>query len=128
MILDGKVTSGIGTAKIWVKKIEDIFQEKLDIRLFPGTLNIKLNREYDVKPDIIIPPEKYGGTQNVFVQNCNIRNNSINEIQKAFIVRAEKNANKNGDHNTDIVEIVSDINFREKYNLKDNDLISIEIF
>ena len=32
MILEGKVTSGIGTAKIWVKKIEDIFQEKLDIR------------------------------------------------------------------------------------------------
>ena len=44
------------------------------------------------------------------------------------IRQAIENAKKIGDHDTDIVEIVSDINFREKYNLKDNDFISIEIF
>lgn len=128
MTLTGNVVSGIGTAKMWVKKIEDVFQEKLDIKLFSGTLNIKLKEAYTVKPDLIIAPEEFGGTQNVFVQECNIKNQKNGQTQKAFIVRAEKNANKKGDHDTNIVEIVSDINFREKYNLKDNDNISIEIF
>lgn len=128
MILRGKVISGIGVAKIWVTKIKDIFDKNVGIELFPGTLNVKLNEGYEVIPNFVIAPKEYGGTQNVFVQNCNIKNDITGEIQKAFIVRAEKNAKKIGDHDTDIVEIVSDINFREKYNLKDDDFISIEIF
>lgn len=127
MTLNGNVISGIGTAQMWVKKIENVFEEKLNIKLFPGTLNIKLRNEYTVIPNFIIKPEEFGGTQNVFVQKCNIKNQVIGDTQKAFIVRAEKNANKTGDHDTDIIEIVSDVNFREKYNLKDNDLVSIEI-
>lgn len=127
MILAGNVISGLGTAKMWVKKIEDVFQKKLDMKLFPGTLNIKLKEGYTVVPDIIIKPNEFGGTQNVLIQTCNIRDEKNQFVHKAFIVRAEKNANNMGDHNTDIVEIVSDINFREKLNLKDNDIISIEI-
>lgn len=127
MILTGTVTSGIGVAKMWVKKIEDLFKEKFDIKLFSGTLNIKLNEGYTVLPDFIIKPEEYGGTQNVLVQECNIKETKTGNVQKAFIVRAEKNANQTGDHSTDILEIISDINFREEYNLKDNDFISVEI-
>ena len=127
MILTGKVISGIGTAKMWVKKIEDVFQAKLDMKLFPGTLNIKLKQGYKVNPDIIIKPNEFGGTQNVLIQTCNIRDEKSDSKYKAFIVRAEKNDNNMGDHNTDIVEIVSDINFREEFNLKDDDIISIEI-
>lgn len=127
MILTGNVKSGMGTAKMWVKKIENVFEEKLDIKLFPGTLNVKLKEGYTVKPNIVIKPNEFGGTQNVLIQNCNIRNEKIGCTHNAFIVRAEKNANKTGDHDTDIVEIVSDINFRETFQLNDGDIVSIEV-
>lgn len=127
MILVGTVVSGLGTAKTWVKMIEEVFQKKTGMKLFPGTLNIKLRDGYTVKPYLVLKPNEYGGTQNVLIQKCNITNIKNNNSTEAYIVRAEKNAGKNGDHAVDIVEIVSDVNLRKKYNLKDNDFISIEI-
>lgn len=121
MILKGKVTTGIGTAKMWVGKIEKIFEEKTNIKLFHGTLNIKLEEEYVINPDWIIKPEEFGGTQNVLIKKCKIKDNI------AYIVRAEKNQLGKGEHNLKIIEIVSNINFREKYNLKDEENIEIQI-
>ena len=54
MVLSGNVTSGIGTAKMWVGKINGVFKNRTGITLFPGTLNIKLEEDYIVKPDWII--------------------------------------------------------------------------
>lgn len=121
MILKGKVTTGIGTAKMWVGKIEKIFEEKTNIKVFHGTLNIKLEEEYVINPDCIIKPEEFGGTQNVLIKKCKIKDNI------AYIVRAEKNQLGKGEHNLKIIEIVSNINFREKYNLKDEENIEIQI-
>lgn len=119
MVLNGKVTSGIGTAKMWVGKVEKIFEEKTGLKVFHGTLNIRLEEDYVIKPDLIIKPEEFGGTQNVLVKKCEILGNI------AYIVRAEKNQKGEGDHNLKIIEIVSEINFREKYKLKDGDNIKI---
>ncbi len=127
MILTGTVVSGLGTAKKWVKMIEEVFERKVGMKLFSGTLNVKLKEGYTVKPYIVLKPNEYGGTQNVLIQKCNITDNQNNNSTEAYIVRAEKNAGKNGDHAVDIVEIVSDVNLRNKYNLKDSDSISIEI-
>ncbi len=122
MELQGKVTTGIGTAKMWVGKIEKAFQEKTNIKLYNGTLNIKLDDDYIIEPDWIIKPEEFGGTQNVLVKKCKIMENI------AYIVRAEKNQKGIGDHNLKIIEIVSDINFRKTYNLEDNQNIIIQTF
>ena len=119
MKLYGKITSGLGTAKMWVGKIESVFEEKTKIKLFHGTLNIKLKNDYIIDPDWIIKPEEYGGTQNVLVKKCKILDNI------AYAVRAEKNQIGKGDHGLKILEIVSDINFREKYNLKDGTEVTI---
>lgn len=121
MILKGKVTKGLGTAKMWVSKIEEVFRKKTGTKLFPGTLNIRLEDEYIIEPDWIIEPEKYKGTQRVFIKKCEILGNVAN------IVRAEKNQIGKGDHDLHIIEIISDINFREKYNLKDDACIEIKI-
>ncbi len=121
MVLTGRVTSGIGTAKMWVSKIDEIFEKKTGMKVFHGTLNIKLEEDYVIEPDWIIKPEEFGGTQNVLVKKCEILE------QEAYIVRAEKNQTGQGDHNLKIIEIVSDINFRQKYRLKDYDEIKIKI-
>lgn len=121
MEIIGKVTNGIGTAKMWVSKIEEIFKRQTGMNLFRGTLNIKLNEDYIINPDWIIEPEEYGGTEKVLIKQCEVLGN------KAYIVRAEKNQIGAGEHSLKIIEIVSNIKFREEYNLKDNENIKVKI-
>lgn len=122
MILQGKVTSGIGTAKMWVSKIENVFKEKTQMQVFKGTLNIKLEKDYIVEPDFIIDPGEYGGTEKVLVKKCELFG------KNCYIVRAEKNQLGKGEHNLKIIEIVTNINLRKTYKIKDNDEIEIKIF
>ena len=119
MILNGAVTSGLGVAKMWVSKIEDIFEKKTKIKLFHGTLNIKLEEDYTINPDWVIKPSEYGGTQNVLIKKCKLLNT------EAYIVRAEKNQIGQGDYDLKTIEIISDINFRKTYNLKDGKRVTI---
>jgi len=119
VIFSGQVTSGIGVAKMWVSKIQNVFEEKTNLQVYLGTLNIKLEEDYIIEPDWIIKPEEFGGTQNVLVKKCEIMG------QEAYIVRAEKNQTGQGDHDLKTIEIVSNINFRETYKLKDQDNIII---
>ena len=121
MILKGRVIKGMGKARIFVNMMEKSFFEKTNMQLYPGTLNIELENEYDLNIDYLIKPEEYGGTFNVQIQKCEVLGNL------AYMVRSEKNTKDNGDYNKNIIEIVSNINFREKYNLKDRDKIDVII-
>lgn len=119
MILKGKVVKGIGRARVFVNMMKDIFNQKTNMDLYSGTLNIKLNRPYELKPTDIIKAEEYGGKYNVQVQECTLLEH------KAYIVRSEKNLKEESDYERNIIEIVSDINFREKYKLKNEDKIEV---
>lgn len=122
MILKGKVKTGLGQASYWMKKAEDAFEEKLGKKLFNGTLNIELDEEYILENNNgILRKEEYGGAQDVYIKSCILLGH------KSYILRTEKNSTKNGDHPLTLLEIVSDINFREKYNLKDGDIVEIII-
>jgi len=50
----------------------------------------------------------------VFVQECNLLGH------KAFIVRAEKTI-----HKSNVLEIISDVNFREKCNLQNGETVEL---
>lgn len=121
MILEGQVIKGMGKAKKFITMMAEPFYNKTGISLFPGTLNIKLNKPYNLSIDYIIEAEEYGGNFNVQIQKCKALQ------EDAYIVRSEKNTANTGDYKQDVIEIVSNTNFREKYNLKDEDLIEIEI-
>ena len=121
MILKGKVKKGMGKAKKFINMMYESFYNKTGVKLYPGTLNVKLDESYNLKIDYIIKPEDYGGIFNVQVQKCKVFDNT------AYIVRSEKNIDHNGDYSQDIIEIISNVNFREKYNLKDGDEIEIEV-
>lgn len=121
MVLNGKVIEGMGKAKVFVNMMKDIFYKKTNMRLYLGTLNIELKEPYDLKATTTIKAEEYGGRYDVQVQECNLLGN------KAYIVRSEKNLKEESDYEKNIIEIVSNINFREKYNLKDEDLVKIQI-
>ena len=120
-VLKGKVKSGLGNANIWVGKAKKIFKEKYGMDLFLGTLNIELDRDIVLEENEKILPYEYGGTFDVYVKECEILG------IKAYILRTEKNNKINGDHPLNIIEIVTDVNMRKQYKLKDDDEILIYI-
>ncbi len=117
----GKIKSGLGDAKNWVYKVNKPFEKKYNMKLFLGTLNIELEKEYILENADRILPNEYGGDFDVLVKECKIFDH------KAYIVRTDKNNKGYGPHPLNIVEIVTDINVRETYNLKDEDEIIINI-
>ena len=122
MILKGKVKSGLGEASFWMKKAEKAFEQKLGKKMFHGTLNVELEDKYILDKDIItLYKEEYGGTQDVYIKECEVLKN------KSYIVRTDFNSKENGAHPFNLLEIISDINFRKEYNLKDGDEIEIII-
>ena len=121
MTIEGKVVSGLGVAKNWVNKIKNVFLDKTGEELFSGTLNIKLESDYAFEPNIIIKSEEYGGQYDVYIKRCNVLG------ETAYIVRSGKNLKQDGDYKLNIVEIMSEINFRDKYNLRDGDILEIKV-
>ena len=120
--MQGIVKSGLGQGKYWINKFNPIFIKKNNIELFHGTLNIEVEKSYKIEDNFqSVQGYEYGGTEEVLIKECRIFN------EKAFIVRPRRNNEENGDHPLNIVEVVSNVNFREKYNLKDNDKVEIYI-
>lgn len=105
-----------------MKKAEKAFEEKLGTKLYNGTLNIELKYEYILEGNLkVLNKEEYGGDQDVYIKECIVFGH------KSYIVRTEKNSKKYGDHPLNLLEIISDVCFREKYNLKDGDILEINI-
>jgi len=122
MILIGNIKSGLGEACFWMKKAEEAFHKKIGQKMFNGTLNIKLEKDYILEGNLeVLHKEEYMGTQDVYIKECEVLG------RKSYIVRTDKNMSVNRDHPLDLIEIISDINFREKYNLKDEDEIEVLI-
>lgn len=115
----GIVKTGFGEGSLWIKKAKEVFKKKYDLDVFLGTLNVKLTDKIYLNESDKIMPEEYGGSLVVLVQKCKI-NGHI-----GYIVRTEKNNTENGDHPLDIIEVVSDVCFRDIYNLKDNDEVQV---
>ncbi|MFG6319519.1 MAG: CTP-dependent riboflavin kinase, partial [Clostridia bacterium] len=101
--------------------VNKIFQEKYGMILFLGTLNIQLDKEIVLDDDEKILSNEYGGNFDVLVKECKIFDN------KGYILRTEKNNSKNGAHPLNIIEIVSDVNLRKIYELKDEDNCTVYI-
>ncbi len=121
MELKGKVKSGFGNASFWVDKINNVFENKYHMKLFLGTLNVKLANDYILEDEEKITANEYGGNFDVLIKECEILGH------KGYIVRTEKNNKIGGDHPLTIIEIVSDINIRKANNLNDNDNIILHI-
>ena len=69
----------------------------------------------------VLHKEEYGGTQEVYLKECEILGH------KSYILRTDKNMSENRDHPLNLLEIISGVNFRETYNLKDGDEMKVLI-
>jgi len=122
MALQGKVISGLGEGSFWVKKIANVFKEKTGMNLFYGTLNIELDKPYKLGEDIIIVHKKeYGGAEELYFEPCKMNG------YDAYIIRTAKSESGEGGHPLTILEIMSDVNLRDKFGLKDGDNVLISV-
>ena len=121
MILTGTVRSGENNFSYWLSKLEPYYTAKTGMKLFPGTLNVHLNRAYELPSDTLcLRKEEYGGEVSVKIMPCRIFG------RKAFILRPYRDNVKNN-YDKRVLEIATDIKLRDAHHLEDGDLVQIEV-
>ncbi|MCS7121915.1 MAG: winged helix-turn-helix domain-containing protein/riboflavin kinase [Archaeoglobaceae archaeon] len=126
--LCGKVFSGFGEGRYYVslEGYRKQFIEKLGFDPYPGTLNLKVLKEHmllkkklDEGESIIVEgfktAERSFGDVKVF--KCKIRN-----IDCAVVIP------KRTHYPSDVVEVISAYKLRDVLNLKDGDIVELEVF
>ena len=129
-ILTGKIVSGSSNASIWLNKFQDKYEQKLQMKIFPGSLNISLkeNFEFDKIKDLIhFKSEEYGGERDILLIKCTVFLQDQKNERAAYLWRTENTEYKGIGWKKNIVEIVTDVKLRDHFNLKDGDSISIKI-
>lgn len=129
MRLECCVTTGLQEGKYYVEKYKDKIKEKLTISPFLGTLNLipcnnknfkQFEEHLKILEKLYIPP--HNGFKGVSFVKCKIlKENKENfSAYPAWITIPEIRKHSS-------IEIIAEINLREKLNLKDGDKVYIEI-
>lgn len=124
-VLKGKLITGLGEGQYYISLNGYMtqFREKLGFDPFPGTLNIRLDKNSielrkRIKPNIKIlgftDQSRTFGPVSCFSIN-------INGIQGAVIVPERTH------YPEDIIEVIAPINLREHMNLEDGSKVSVEV-
>jgi riboflavin kinase len=121
-VLTGRVVTGVGNFSYWIDKLKDHYRRKTGLVLFPGTLNVQLDEEYSVPAGATrLEGEEYGGDVSVNIVPCRIFD------EEAVILRTDKYEKDEGPHARTLVEVACEVKLRDKYQLKDGDIVHIEV-
>ena len=120
-VLKGVVVSGMGNFSFWIEKLESYYTQKTGMRLFPGTLNLRLAEPYSLPAEVIrLEKEEYGGTVSVSLVPCSVFG------KQAFLLRTDANEEGRGHHPKNIIEIATDVKLRDVYELRDGDEVEVD--
>ena len=112
----GIIISGTGKGAYFVRLYSSVFQQKLGFAAFPGTLNLKVLKAppLDHKKKISLTTEGYGQVDcyPIFIQ----------KTYKGYLLRPHKTT-----HPDTILEILSDVNLKERLHLQDGDELECEL-
>ncbi|MEM0353297.1 MAG: DUF120 domain-containing protein [Archaeoglobaceae archaeon] len=123
----GIVFSGLGEGRYYVslEGYRKQFREKLGIEPFPGTLNLRIPKE-----EIGIK-KRLDAEQGIKIEGFTAENRSFGEVKafkckvnglSAFIVMPKRTH-----HLSDVVEIIAERKLRDELNLKDGDIVEVEV-
>ncbi|MEM0088177.1 MAG: DUF120 domain-containing protein [Archaeoglobaceae archaeon] len=123
----GIVFSGLGEGRYYVslEGYRKQFREKLGIEPFPGTLNLRIPKE-----EIGIK-KRLDAEQGIKIEGFTAENRSFGEVKafkckvnglSAFIVIPKRTH-----HLSDVVEIIAERKLRDELNLKDGDIVEVEV-
>ncbi len=120
--LIGRVSSGIGDCAHWITKLHDHYLRKTGLKLFPGTLNVRLSQPYRVPPGSLrLEPHEYGGRVGISLVPCRVLG------RRAFILRTDANDRGEGDHSPEVIEVATDVKLRDAFGLMDGDLVAVDV-
>ena len=123
-VLEGIVVTGLGEGAYFMSMphYKNEIKKKLGFDAFPGTLNIKNDKE-NIDPFKKINPIRITGFKknNKTFGGVSCYKAKINNIDGAIII---PDINK---HKEDIIEFVAPIHIKSKLNIKDGDKIKIEL-
>jgi riboflavin kinase, archaea type len=124
--LIGKVITGSGDLSFRMNTVPNLMEayyKKTGFRLFPGSLNIKMENDFQVPTGAMrLEKEEYGGQVSVSLIPCRFLDKDV------FIVRTDKvERNEVPTHPKNIIEIISDVKLRDTFNLKDGDTVEITL-
>jgi riboflavin kinase len=121
-VLVGKVVTGMGNFSFWIDKLQEHYLRKTGMRLYPGTLNVQLEKPYSLPKNVLrLEGVEYGGTVSVNLVPCLIRGKC------AFLLRTDANEEGRGHHPKTIVEIATDVRLRDAFHLVDGDRVVIQV-
>lgn len=119
----GTIQKGIGEGAYYVsqKQYQQQFKEKLGFEAFPGTLNLKINKEEllsltsNLKP---ISINSFTTKQRTF-GSLTCYKVKIDNKESAIVIPERTR------HAEDIIEIIAEISLRDSLNLEDNDKVKL---
>ncbi|WP_287950315.1 winged helix-turn-helix domain-containing protein/riboflavin kinase [Acidiplasma sp.] len=124
--MEGTVQNGLGEGKYYISKkgYMDQFKEKLKMEPFPGTLNIKINPEYE---NIL---RQVRGADGIIISGFKDRERTFGGVKcfnahidgiKCYLIFPERSVY------TDVIEVISDKYLRQALSLKDGDIIKVNV-
>ena len=127
--LRGRLQSGKEDASHWLQLFNAAYSRKLQMPVYPGSLNLALEHTFDwlrrnaTKPTSFgSAREEYGGERDVLLLPCELADF---ERRKAFLWTPTTAARSRPD--PWVVELVCDIGLRDTYRLQDGDVLAVEL-
>ncbi|MHA1129218.1 MAG: DUF120 domain-containing protein [Candidatus Helarchaeota archaeon] len=128
LILEGTVFSGLGEGAYYVIQpgYQKQFLKKLGFKPFPGTLNLRIEKQPDSQirrllehslPGVII--EGFKDTNRTFGSVKCFRAKINNQIEGAVLLI------KRTHYQDDVLEVIAPVCLREKFNLKNGDTVKV---
>jgi CTP-dependent riboflavin kinase len=127
-LLQGRVQAGKGDASHWLQLFNAAYARKLQMHVYPGSLNLALDHSFDwfsqrYQPHIIwFGREEYGGERDVLMLPCELVNL---ERRTAYLWTPTTAARMRPD--PWVVEVVCDVRLRGTYQLRDGDVVTLEL-
>jgi CTP-dependent riboflavin kinase len=122
MNLIGSVEDGKGHCQQWSPQLIGHYRRLSGIEIVPGTLNVKLERDYVLPPaSLRLRSAEWNGPHDVLLFPCRIFD------RDAVIIRTEPNNLGQGEVLPNILEIASATHFRSECNVQTNDRVVVEV-
>ena len=119
-VLKGKVVTGVGNFSFWIEKLQDHYRDKTGMRLFPGTLNIQLDEPFELpRRRVRLEAEEYGGRVSVNIVPCKLFGRA------AVILRTDQADSE--PQSREVIEVACEVKLREQHQLRDGDVIEVEV-
>jgi len=125
-VLRGMVFSGCGDYAQWITKYQEYYRAKTGLTLFPGTLNLRLPRPYELPPAKVLRLEghEYGSRVSVSILPVRIFG------RPGVILRPDLPpwaTAADADERLSTIEVATDIKLRETYGLQDGDEVEVTV-